>query len=70
MKFSTPHRQSLRNSGVVSVWGKIRRRGTRISLSKARLLAFQLLAETEARIQNEREAEQRLFFASEDYETS
>lgn len=61
--------QSLRSSGAVSIWGRIRRRGTRISLAQARLLAFKLLAETDARIQNEREAEQRLFFASEDYET-
>jgi len=60
---------NLRRSGAVSIWGGIRRRGTRISFAQARLLALKLLVETDARIQNEREAEQRLFFSSEDYGT-
>jgi hypothetical protein len=61
--------QRLRNSGAVSVWGRIRRRGTRVSLAHARLRALQILAETEARIQLERQQEFASLFADEDINT-
>lgn len=61
--------QRLRNSGAVSVWGRIRRRGKRLSLADARLRALMILAETEARIQQERKEEFASYFADEDYST-
>lgn len=61
--------QSLRNSGAVSVWGRIRRRGKRLSLGDARLLALRILAETETRIQNERQVEYASLFAADDIDT-
>lgn len=61
--------QRLRNSGAVSVWGRIRRRGTKLSLADARLRALMILAETEARIQLERQQEFSSLFADEDINT-
>ena len=61
--------QRLRDSGAVSVWGRIRRRGKRLSLADARLRALMILAETEARIQQEREEEFASYFADEDFST-
>jgi hypothetical protein len=58
--------QRLRNSGAVSVWGRIRRRAARLSLADARLRALNILAETEVRIQRERQQEFASLFADED----
>jgi hypothetical protein len=61
--------QRLRNSGAVSVWGRIRRRVTKLSLADARLRALMILAETEARIQLERQQEFSSLFADVDINT-
>jgi hypothetical protein len=61
--------QRLRDSGAVSVWGRTRRRGKRLSLGDARLRALMILAETEARIQQERKEEFASYFADEDFIT-
>ena len=61
--------QRLRNSGAVSVWGRIRRRGTRFSFADARLRDLILLDENEARIQIERQQEFSSLFADKDINT-
>lgn len=53
--------RELRGSGAVSVWGLPTRRGQRISLREARMMALRVMAETEMRLQAEREEEFRLF---------
>lgn len=55
--------RELRSSGAASVWGLSRRRGKRISLREARLLALRILAETEERLQRERKAEFEFFIS-------
>lgn len=57
-------RQELRRSGASAIiWTGRRRRGHRISLAEARELAFRILAETERRLHEEREAEARFILS-------
>ena len=51
----------LRRSGALSIGNFDRRRGQRISISEARLLALRVLATTEARLRSERMAEFQFF---------
>lgn len=54
----------VRRSGAVSALQALRaRRGRRVSLAQARTIALRIMAETEARLQEERLAESRFLLA-------
>lgn len=53
----------MRSSGVFSSWGVARRRGQKVSLREARLLALRVMTETESRLRDERASDFRFFIS-------